>query len=245
MRKFGLIGYPLGHSFSERYFKEKFAAEGITDAAYQLFELPRISLFPDLLASEPDLIGLNVTIPYKESIIPYLDAVAPEAAGIGAVNVLKITAKGITGYNSDYQGFMQSLEHFYPCYSPSGALVLGTGGASKAVQAALRQLEIPFQVVSRNPGSQVLTYEQLTPAVMASSALIINTTPLGTFPNTESAPPIPYQLLSPHHYLYDLVYNPAETRFMRLGMAAGAKVKNGYEMLCLQAEVSWQIWNDR
>lgn len=244
MRKFGLIGYPLGHSFSKKYFKDKFAADGIPDASYELFELPDVNLFPDLLAQNPELCGLNVTIPYKEAIIPFLDAIEPAAAKIGAVNVLKFTSEGITGYNSDYQGFMQALQQFYPCYSPSQALVLGTGGASKAVQAALEFLEIPFRIVSRTPKNNELGYSQLTPEIVNASALIINTTPLGTHPDILAAPPIPYEYLSAHHYLFDLVYNPAETEFMKKGKAAGAKVKNGYEMLCLQAEVAWQIWND-
>ena len=243
MRRFGLIGYPLGHSFSEKYFNDKFKAEGITDATYQLFELPTISQFPELIAGQPDLKGLNVTIPHKESVIPYLNALDPVAARIGAVNVLKFTPAGIIGYNSDYQGFMQALQQFYPVSSFAQALILGTGGASKAVQAALDHLRIPFQVVSRNPAPNVLTYGELNEEIMAASTLIVNTTPLGTYPETKAAPDIPYHFLSSRHYLFDLVYNPAETLFMKKGQAAGANVTNGYAMLCLQAEAAWQIWN--
>ena len=242
MRTFGLIGYPLGHSFSKRYFAEKFSAEGISDARYELFPLEDIQEFPALLTRNPELRGLNVTIPHKQQVIPYLDELDETAARIGAVNVIKFADGKIIGYNSDYQGFMQALQHFYPCYSPSQALILGSGGASKAVQLVLEQLNIPFRVVARNPEAGQLHYSELSAEIMNSCALIVNTTPLGTFPHLDSCPPIPYEYLSSHHYLFDLVYNPEETLFMRKGLAKGAKVKNGYEMLCLQAEVAWQIW---
>lgn len=238
------MGYRLGHSFSKNYFTEKFLADGIKDASYQLFELDSIDEFPRLLEKYPNLSGLNVTIPYKESVIPFLDGLEPAAAQIGAINVIKFEDGKLIGHNSDYQGFMQSLQNFYPCYSQSQALVLGTGGAAKAVMAALGYLNIDYRVVSRIKGENTLTYEELTPSIMSKVSLIINCTPVGTFPKVDEAPGIPYEHLSSHHYLYDLVYNPAETLFLRKGKEAGAKTINGYEMLCLQAEVAWQIWND-
>lgn len=243
MREFGLIGLPLSHSFSKKYFTEKFAADRIPDAVYNLFELSSIAHFPDLLKQHPNLSGLNVTIPYKQAVIPFLDALDPIAARIGAVNVIKFQDGKLVGHNSDYQGFLQSLQEFYPCYSPSQALVLGSGGASKAVQLALESLNIPFRVVSREPLAGQLSYDQLSPTVVSGSALIINATPAGTFPANETCPPIPYDFLSPHHFLYDLVYNPEETLFLKRGKERGAKTKNGIEMLSLQAEVAWQIWN--
>jgi shikimate dehydrogenase len=243
MRKFGLIGFPLGHSFSKKYFTQKFAEEGISDAVYDLYELPDLTKLPELLARNPELCGLNVTIPYKQAIIPFLDELSPTAARIGAVNVIRISEGKLTGYNSDYEGFLQSLRMFYPQHSGSQALVLGSGGASKAVQAALENLSIPYRVVSRNPEAGELSYDHLTPEVMETCDLIINATPLGTFPEVDSCPPIPYQYLTFRHFLYDLVYNPSETLFMKKGKGAGAQVKNGAEMLQLQAEAAWQIWN--
>ena len=243
MKAFGLIGYPLTHSFSEKYFNEKFAAEQITDCSYKLYELPEITAFPALLKSIPNLHGLNVTVPHKEKVMPYLDAIETEAKKIGAVNVIKIKNGKTTGYNSDYQGFIQSLGNFYPVNSQSRALILGTGGAAKAVLAALDNLNIPYQIVSRQPQPGQLLYEELTPALMAAHNLLINATPLGTYPKIDTCPLIPYEALSENHYLYDLVYNPAETLFLRKGREAGAKIKNGHEMLVRQAEVAWQIWN--
>ena len=243
MKAFGLIGYPLTHSFSEKYFNEKFAAEQITDCSYKLYELPDINAFPALLKSIPNLHGLNVTVPHKEKVMPYLDAIETEAKKIGAVNVIKIKNGKTTGYNSDYQGFIQSLENFYPINSRSRALILGTGGAAKAVLAALDSLNIPYKIVSRQPQPGQLLYEELTPILMAAHNLLINATPLGTYPKIDTCPLIPYEALTESHYLYDLVYNPAETLFLRKGREAGAKIKNGHEMLVRQAEVAWQIWN--
>ncbi|WP_210466621.1 shikimate dehydrogenase family protein [Rufibacter roseolus] len=240
---YGLVGYKLSHSFSQRYFTEKFLTEGIKDSVYHLFELDTIDEFLGLLQAHPNLKGLNVTIPYKEAVIPFLDSLDPAAARIGAVNVIKFEDGRLVGHNSDYQGFMQSLQHFYPCFPLSQALVLGTGGAAKAVIAALEYLNISYRVVSREKKPGLLTYGELTPGIMASVSLIVNTTPVGTFPKEDEAPTIPYELLSSHHYLYDLVYNPAETMFMKRGKEMGAKTINGYEMLCLQAEVAWQIWH--
>ncbi|WP_207432984.1 shikimate dehydrogenase family protein [Sabulibacter ruber] len=241
--EYGLIGYRLSHSFSQKYFTEKFQSEGIANSVYHLFELDSIAEFPQLLKAHPNLRGLNVTIPYKEAVIPFLDELEPAAARIGAVNVVKFENGRLIGHNSDYQGFMQSLQNFYHCYSQSQALILGTGGAAKAVKAALEYLNISYKVVSREKRPGGLTYQELTPSVISSVSLIINTTPVGTYPKVDEAPDIPYHLLSSHHYLYDLVYNPAETLFMKRGKEMGAKTINGYEMLCLQAEVAWQIWN--
>lgn len=240
--EYGLVGYKLSHSFSQSYFTEKFRTEGIANTAYHLFELDSILDFPKLIAEHPNLRGLNITIPYKESIIPFLDGLEPAAAHIGAINVVKFDKGKLIGHNSDYQGFMQSLQNFYHCYPQSQALVLGTGGAAKAVLAALEYLNISYKVVSRTKREGVLTYEELTPSVMSSVSLIINASPVGTFPRPQEAPAIPYELLSSHHYLYDLVYNPAETLFLKRGKEMGAKTINGFEMLCLQAEVAWQIW---
>jgi shikimate dehydrogenase len=243
MKAYGLIGYPLTHSFSEKYFAGKFSKEGITDCSYQLFELEAIDQLPRLLAAQPDLKGLNVTIPHKETVIPFLDELEEETARIGAVNVIKIENGRTKGFNSDYQGFKKSLENFLRPAETIQALVLGTGGASKAVNAALRHLHIPYKQVSRNPHADQLAYQDITPAVLAAYHLIINTTPLGTYPNTDTFPDLPYQVLTPQHSLFDLVYNPAETVFLQKGRQAGAQTRNGYEMLVLQAEAAWQIWN--
>ncbi|RYU78787.1 shikimate dehydrogenase family protein [Hymenobacter persicinus] len=246
MREFGLIGQSLGHSFSQTYFTQKFHNLGIEDCRYDLFELPTITQFADLLARLPELAGLNVTIPYKEQIWPFLDDVAPSAARVGAVNVVEFTADGRRiGHNTDYIGFRESVRSFYPTRGEAaGALVLGTGGASKAVEAALRELDIRYWLVSRNPLGRGLTYDDLTPGILAAHPLIINCTPLGTAPNVHECPPIPYAYLTPEHYLFDLIYNPSETEFMQRGREAGAQTKNGFEMLCIQAEEAWKIWNE-
>lgn len=245
MRQFGLIGRPLAHSFSKSYFSQKFAALALHDYQYELFELADIAELPALLAACPQLEGLNVTIPYKEQVLPYLTDLAPTAARVGAVNVIHRHADGrLTGHNTDYIGFRESLQRFYPLRGDAGrALVLGRGGAAKAIAAVLEDLGIPLQFVTRQPQAGTLAYEELSPQLVAQNSLIINTTPLGTFPNVSEYPPIPYAALTPRHYLYDVVYNPAETVFMKKGLAAGAQVKNGLEMLQLQAEASWDIWN--
>lgn len=244
--KYGLIGYPLGHSFSRGYFNEKFKAEGI-DAEYLNFEIPSIDDFMEVIEENPDLKGLNVTIPYKESVINYLDELAPAARQIGAVNVIQIVRqpKGkvkLVGHNSDVIGFTQSIE---PLLKPHHrkALVLGTGGASKAVFHGLKSLGIEPTQVSRTPKDPTyLTYSQLTPEIMAEHTVIVNTTPLGMYPKTDTCPDIPYELLTADHLLYDVVYNPDETLFMKRGKAQGANVKNGLEMLLLQAFAAWKIW---
>ena len=247
MRLFGLIGYPLSHSFSKKYFSEKFEKEGITDARYELFELPAMEGLKDLLSQHPNLRGLNVTIPHKQAVIPYLNALDSSAEKVGAVNVIRFQQGRMTGFNSDYFGFKQSLENWLPeDKSTIQALVLGSGGASKAVCAALTDLEIPYKLVSRKAGPRALSYEELQarPELLQRNRLIVNTTPLGMSPKTDAAPPVAYEKLGPDHLLYDLVYNPAETRFMQKGKEKGARVKNGLEMLQLQAEKAWEIWNE-
>ncbi|MBF9141234.1 shikimate dehydrogenase family protein [Hymenobacter properus] len=245
MRQFGLIGRTLSHSFSQTYFTQKFYSLGLPDHEYELFELASINELPGVLAAHPDLVGLNVTVPYKESVMLYLDELAPSATRVGAVNVIERTAEGrLRGHNTDHVGFRESLRRFFPLQPEARALVLGTGGASKAVATALQDLGIPHWLVSRDPMAHGLTYADLTPALVAAHRLIINTTPLGTFPHTDECPSLPYAALTEQHYLHDLVYNPAETLFMQKGKEAGAQVKNGFEMLCLQAEAAWEIWNE-
>ncbi|MDO7850001.1 shikimate dehydrogenase family protein [Hymenobacter convexus] len=246
MRQFGLIGRTLSHSFSQTYFTQKFYSLGLGDHQYELFELASVNELPGLLAAHPDLVGLNVTVPYKESVMLYLDELAPSATRVGAVNVIERTPDGrLRGHNTDYIGFRESLRRFFPLRPEARALVLGTGGASKAVAVALQELGIAYWTVSRDPLGAGLTYADLTPQLLAAHPLIINATPLGTFPRTDECPPLPYAALTEQHYLYDLVYNPAETLFMLKGKEAGAQVKNGFEMLCLQAEAAWEIWNGR
>ncbi len=244
---YGLIGYPLGHSFSQNYFNQKFDAEGIS-ARYVNFEIPDIADFKEVVASHPDLAGLNVTIPYKEQVIPYLDAIDEDAAKIGAVNVIKfIRERGkltFKGYNSDIIGFSDSIS---PLLTPSRnrALVLGTGGAAKAVAQGLRNLGAEPVYVSRTARPGILTYADLTPEIMAAYKIIVNTTPLGMYPHVDEAPDIPYHLLTPEHLCYDLLYNPDVTMFMNRAARYGATVKNGLEMLLLQAFAAWNIWNDK
>ena len=246
MDKYGLIGYPLGHSFSVTYFNEKFQSETI-DAEYVNFEIPRIEDFMEVIDENPDLRGLNVTIPYKEQVIPYLDELDKDTAKIGAVNVIKIIRQGkgkvkLVGYNSDIIGFTQSIE---PLLRPhhKRALVLGTGGAAKAVYHGLENLGIESTYVSRTKRSNdVLTYQELTPEVMAEHTVIVNCTPVGMYPKVDECPEIPYDRLTSDHLLYDLLYNPNETLFMKKGRMHGSTVKNGLEMLLLQAFAAWGIW---
>ncbi len=244
MRKFGLIGYPLGHSFSKKYFSEKFVREGIQGCQFELYPIESISEFPLLMDREASLEGLSVTIPYKEQVIPYLDALDPACAQIGAVNCIRIRAGKKTGFNTDYLGFKQSLQSWLGTEIPN-ALVLGTGGASKAVQQALRDLGTSYRIVSRNQIEGQLTYDDLRdqPEWLASHPLIINTTPLGTFPQVEDLPNIPLEQLHAAHRVYDLVYNPPITRLMQECIARGGTAKNGQDMLELQAEAAWSIWN--
>jgi shikimate dehydrogenase len=244
MRQFGLIGFPLSHSFSKKYFSEKFQLENIEHAQYELFELENLGEFKSWMNSIEGLVGLNVTIPHKQNVIPFLDEMDEKARQIGAVNVIKkIGPDRYKGYNSDYYGFKLSVEKFMASPLVTKALLLGTGGASKAVKIALEDMGITCTYVSRKSSEGVLSYDMLTKEVMAEHFLIINSTPLGMSPNVDSAPEIPYQYITNQHYLYDLVYNPAQTKFMRLGQEHGAKVVNGYEMLVQQAEKAWEIWN--
>lgn len=246
MRKFGLIGFPLSHSFSKKYFSEKFKKEGIADCSYGLYPLESIKQFPDLIASEPDLVGLNVTIPYKEQVIPYLDELDEKARAIGAVNTITIQDGKLKGYNTDYYGFKNSLTQWVGANPmPKKALILGTGGASKAVRATLEDLSIDYQFVSRTTAADMFTYEALksTPQHFNTATLVVNTTPLGTHPNTNQLPDLPYEQLTRDHYLFDLVYNPLITSFMQKGIDAKCWVKNGFEMLHGQAERAWEIWN--
>jgi shikimate dehydrogenase len=248
MRLFGLIGFPLTHSFSSQYFKKKFDDENIQDTAYQLHPLEDISMLPSLIHQHTDILGLNVTLPFKVSVLPYLDAVVPEATAVGAVNCIKIDRNvfgiTLTGHNTDVYGFRESLQPALKSHH-TDALVLGTGGASKAVCFALKQLGIHFKLVSRsgNEGN-VLSYSQLNENVLNKNLLIINTTPVGMYPESENYPDIPYKHITDRHLLFDLIYNPAETRFLKLGSQAGAATLNGLHMLELQAEKSWEIWNE-
>jgi len=244
MKTYGLIGYRLSHSFSKKYFNEKFAKENIEDCVYENFPLETINEFTTLLQTTPDLKGCNVTIPYKEEIIPYLNELDSAAKEIGAVNVVKILPNGkLIGYNSDYYGFKTSLEKFIPANQSFRALILGTGGAAKAVAVALKDLGIPYQYVSRSKGDGVISYAEIDSKVLEQHSIIINTSPLGMYPDVDSFPAIPYQFLTDKHYLYDLVYNPEVTTFMRKGQEHGAHVVNGLEMLIGQAEKAWEIWN--
>ena len=238
---YGLIGYPLGHSFSPAYFAEKFAREGIV-ASYTAFPLEQIEDFPALLAGHRELRGLNVTTPYKQAVMPYLDSLHEDAVEIGAVNCISIMEGKLTGYNTDWTGFRDSIGPLLqPHHHP--ALVLGTGGASLAVRYALRRMGIPFQTVSRTFGKADLVYGDITPVVLQTFRIIINTTILGTEGN--GCPPLTYDALTPQHLLYDLVYNPPLTPFLNEGLIRGATIRNGQEMLVRQAEASWEIWQQR
>ena len=250
MRTFGLIGFPLGHSFSQKYFSEKFKRENITDAEFKNFPLENINDFPKLIENNPSLRGLSVTIPHKQSIIKFLNEVDDVVKEVGAVNCVKIHRtsdighRTSTGFNTDVFGFEKSLLPLLKSHHTK-ALILGTGGASKAVRYVLKKLGIEFSFVSRSekPASNSYSYNDLSSEIISSHALIINTTPLGMFPDVNSCPPIPYQHLTEKHLLYDLIYNPEETLFLKKGKERGAQIKNGLEMLQLQADKAWEIWN--
>ncbi len=249
MDTYGLIGFPLKHSFSAKFFAEKFHREGI-DAEYLNFEIENIHEIRRVILFHQHMKGLNVTIPYKEKVLPFLHDISPEAEKIGAVNAIKVDRKPgdmyfyrLTGYNTDYIGFRDSLS---PLLNPAvhrKALILGTGGASKAVAQALQDLNIDWQYVSRTPQGNRLTYDMLTPEIMSTHQLIVNASPVGTFPHSDACPDIPYQLLTADHLLYDLVYNPEETLFLKKGKAQETVTKNGREMLEIQAAAAWEIWN--
>ena len=245
MRKFGLIGFPLGHSFSKKYFTAKFEKEGIHGCQFDLYEIPKIGDFEKVLKENPELEGMAVTIPYKQQVIPFLDALDPACELIGAVNCIKIKNQKLTGYNTDYIGFKHSLEKWIGNSKPK-ALILGTGGASKAVKQALKDMGIQFLSVSRSSSGNQITYQDLkeSPSILKENHLIINCTPLGTFPKVEEMPNIPIEQLGSGHLVYDLVYNPSETTLMRAFINAGGKAKNGQDMLELQAEAAWKIWNE-
>lgn len=244
---YGLIGFPLTHSFSKTYFNNKFESENI-NAEYLNFEIPDIGDLMEVVAEYPDLCGLNVTIPYKEQVIPYMDEMDADAAAIGAVNVIKfMRSKGddlrFKGYNSDIVGFSDSIRPLLTPYRDK-ALVLGTGGASKAVVRGLQNLGVESQLVSRSKKEGVITYGEIDAEIMATHKIIVNTTPLGMYPHVDECPDIPYGLLTPQHLCYDLLYNPDVTLFMKRAREMGAEVKNGLEMLLLQAFESWRIWNE-
>jgi shikimate dehydrogenase len=247
MRKYGLIGYPLGHSFSKRYFTEKFLNENITGCTYDNYPLQNLDLFQTLISDEPDLYGLNVTIPYKSEIIGFLDYTDPEATEIGAVNVLKIKRSDgrirLCGYNSDVTGIRDSLQPFINS-TMRNAIVLGTGGSSRAVCHVLKKWGMNIYQISRNKSSGLLIYSDITSELIKDARLIINTTPLGMYPDIESKPDINYTLLGSNHILFDLVYNPEFTAFLKMGVKHGCSVISGLKMLHSQAERSWEIWND-
>lgn len=241
MREFGIIGKSLGHSFSPAYFHSKWKEEGITDCRYLVFEIQDIGYFREWITQRPDLLGLNVTIPYKEEILPYLDQLTPIAEEIAAVNCIKKEGSKWIGHNTDGPAFLESLKTFLPFDFKGKALIIGAGGASKAVQWALRQREIPYVCAGRT--SSPFRLGNLEAVWDAGWKLIINASPLGMWPHTDSTPDLPYDRLDPSFYLYDLVYNPEKTLFLRLGEQNHSYVKSGLEMLRLQADISWQFWN--
>jgi shikimate dehydrogenase len=245
MKIYGLIGYPLDHSFSKQYFTEKFLREELNDCRFDLFPLASISEFPSLIDTIPDLNGLAVTIPYKESIISFLTRLDPSAQAVGAVNCIKISGKELTGYNTDITGFEFSFLPLLQAHHKK-ALILGTGGSSKAAQFVLNKLGIPFILVTRAELNKAgfLNYRQLDRHIIKEHTVIINCTPSGMKPNVEECPNIPYEYLTPEHYLFDMIYNPSRTAFLQKGERAGAVTKNGLDMLMLQAEENWHRWNE-
>jgi shikimate dehydrogenase len=248
MDKYGLIGYPLGHSFSISYFNQRFQDEGI-NAVYENYEIPTIEALDEVINLNPELKGLNVTIPYKEKVIPYLDSITPEARAIGAVNVIKVTHSGkdvkLKGYNSDVIGFTKSIEPMLDKNWHKKALILGTGGASKAINFGLKHLGLETVFVSRYERPDTIQYQNITPEVVQEYNVIVNCTPIGMYPKTEECPLLPYEAMDSHTILYDLIYNPDETLFMKRGAQYGAQTKNGLEMLLLQAFSSWEFWYEK
>jgi shikimate dehydrogenase len=244
MKQFGLIGFPLTVSFSKNYFEEKFAKENLQDCSFELFPIEKIEAFTEIISNNKNLQGLAVTIPHKQTVMPLLTEISDAAKAIGAVNCIKITDGKTIGYNTDVIGFEKSL---FPLLQPhhTKALVLGTGGASKAVQYVLKKLSIPFLLVSRTKTENTITYENISAEIIQSHTLIINTTPLGMTPNEEGFAEIPYELLTSKHLLYDLIYKPEKTLFLQKGEEQGAAIKNGFEMLILQAEENWRIWHEQ
>jgi shikimate dehydrogenase len=262
MKQYGLIGYPLSHSFSKKYFAEKFEKENITDAKYDLYPLEHIKDLQDLLDLHPNMCGLNVTIPHKITVLKYLDWVENDARNAGAVNCIRVYAESpveaafsgevgvkghdfrLEGFNTDIYGFEMSLRPLLKEHHDN-ALILGDGGSAKAVKCVLENLEIPYKLVTRKPHPGNLLFSDLTPHDIKKHRLIINTTPLGMTPNIKECPPIPYEAITDQHLLFDLIYNPEKTLFLEKGEQQGAVIKNGFEMLVLQAEKSWEIWNDK
>ena len=244
MRKqFGLVGRNISYSFSKNYFTERFQKENTLNCTYENFDIQDIADFPEIIKNNPNLVGLNITIPYKETVIPFLNGLSETAAKIGAVNVIKITKEGkLIGHNSDCYGFKKALE---PLLQPhhKKALILGTGGASKAVAFALEELRISSTFVSRKASERGINYEQLNASTFNDYHIVINGTPIGTSPNTDFFPAIPYEYFTSKHIAFDLIYNPAETQFLKKAKANGAVIKNGLEMLVNQAEKAWEIWN--
>jgi shikimate dehydrogenase len=242
-KRFGLLGRNINYSFLKGYFTDKFNNENFQGCSYENFDIPEINFFTELIKNNPDLKGLNVTIPYKEVVIPFLDKLSKNAALIGAVNTIKFTKKGeLKGYNTDYYGFKKSLK---PLLEPhhKKALILGTGGASKGVAFALDQLGILYTFVSREAKENAIDYERINATTFDNYQIIINSTPVGTSPNTEAFPKIPYEFFTEKHIAYDLIYNPAETQFLKKAKEQGAQIKNGLDMLVFQAEKAWKVWN--
>jgi shikimate dehydrogenase len=244
MKEYGIIGYPLSHSFSKKYFTEKFITEGINDCSYAMFSIPDIATLKNIITDTPNLCGLNVTIPHKQSVFTFLDDTSKLYKGLQACNCIKIVNGKLIGYNTDVIGFEQSLLPQLKSHHTS-ALILGNGGAAEAVKFVLQKLNISYKIVSRklHDGAH-LTYADLNEQIIKAHTLIINTTPLGTFPNVNECAAILYQYLTAEHFLFDLVYNPAKTLFLKKGEEQGAVIKNGYDMLVIQAEESWRIWNE-
>ena len=245
MKLYGLIGYPLGHSFSKKYFTEKFQREGLTGYGYELFPIPSIKELPALLSSNPSLHGLNVTIPYKEQVLEYVTEITSAVKAIGAANTIKFIGDRLIAYNTDVIGFENSfIKKLKPNHKK--ALILGTGGSSKAIQYVLKKLSIEFLLVSRSEqaGDGIINYSMLDETILNDHRVIINCTPAGMYPNDDKYPQLPYQFISEEHYLYDLVYKPEKTIFLKKGEENGAVIQNGYEMLVIQAEESWKIWNE-
>lgn len=243
MRLFGLIGYPLSHSFSKKYFTLKFEREGLSDCVYENFPIPSIDQLKDILL-KPGLRGLNITIPYKEQVLSFLHQASDVVKKIKACNCIRITSGKLHGFNTDVVGFEGALKKMLKTAIHKQALILGTGGSARAVEYVLSRLGIGFRNVSRKPSARYFSYEQVTPDVIRSHKLIINTTPLGMFPNIVQAPGIPYEAIGPDHFLFDLIYNPEKTLFLRKGESQGAVIQNGFEMLEIQAEENWRIWNE-
>lgn len=242
MKRYGLIGYPLTHSFSQKYFTEKFLREALNDHVYENFPIQEISALKDVLTSNHDLFGLNVTIPYKKEVLDYLDECSPAVAAMGACNCIKIVEGKLLGFNTDVIGFERSLRPFLKP-EHTAALILGTGGAAVAVAYVMDQLGIQYQYVSRQKTPNSITYAEIDQQTITDHSLIINTTPLGMYPAVNDCPPLPYEHLTSKHHCFDLIYNPAETLFLQKAAAQNATVQNGAEMLIIQAEESWRIWN--